>query len=74
VLSKHIARRIVRYRRNGDILMQAWKDKRSVRVLNTINSEHNSVGKRGGQTSEKISNPNCIVQYKYMKGELVFSR
>jgi len=54
--------------------MQAWKDKRSVRVLNTINSEHNSVGKRGGQTSEKISNPNCIVQYKYMKGELVFSR
>jgi hypothetical protein len=31
-------------------------------------SEHNSAGKRDGQTREKINKPNCLVQYRYMKG------
>ena len=38
--------------------------------LNTIHrSEHNSMGKRDGKTSEKVNKPNCIVQYRYMRSE-----
>jgi hypothetical protein len=58
------------FRRKGDVLVQAWKDKRSVRMISTIHdSEHVHTGKKDQKTNEEISNPNCVVQYnKYVKG------
>jgi hypothetical protein len=58
------------FRWKGGVLVQAWKDKRLVRMISTIHdSEHIHTGKKDRKTNDEICKPNCVVQYnKYMKG------
>jgi hypothetical protein len=57
------------FKRKGDVFVQAWKDKRLVRMISTLHdSEHVHTGKKDQKTNEEISKPNCVVQYNHMKG------
>jgi hypothetical protein len=49
------------FRRKGDVLVQVWKDKRLVRMINTIhNLEHVYTGKKD-RKNEEMSETNCVV-------------
>jgi hypothetical protein len=68
--AKELKRGQSSFRRQGDMLVQVWKDKRLMRMISTIHDlKHVNTGKIDRKTSEEINKPNCIVQYKkYMKG------
>jgi len=57
------------YQRKGDIMVQVWKDKRLVRMINTIHEATIvNTGRKGGKTNMEIKKPYVVVQYnKFMK-------
>ena len=58
------------FRRNGDVRVQVWKDKRLVRMISTIHDAPIvNMGRKDKKTNVEIKKPYAIVQYnKFMKG------
>jgi len=58
------------FRRKGDIMMQAWKDKRLVQMISTVHEATIvNTGQKDRKTNMEIKKPYAVVQYnKFMKG------
>ena len=67
---KRLKKRQSTLRREGDIMVQVWKDKRLVRMISTIHDATVvSTGRKDRKTNMEIKKPYAVVQCnKFMKG------
>jgi hypothetical protein len=57
------------YKRHGDILVQAWREKRVVNMVSTIHSAKMTEIQNKRQPEKRMMKPECVADYnKYMHG------